>query len=143
MNSRSLARDYLRKAKVRLQALEFYRSAQDYSDVVREAQETVELSLRAILRMIGVEPPKVHDVGSLLKEYADRLPGVPVPDLVRASTRLRKERELAFYGDIDFLPQKQYGEEDAALAIKDATAAVTAALRFAASCGIEEIERQP
>jgi HEPN domain-containing protein len=38
----------------------------DYSDVVREAQEIVELALKGMLRQIGIEPPKWHDVGQLI-----------------------------------------------------------------------------
>ncbi len=34
-----------------------------YSDVVREAQEIVELALKGMLRQAGIEPPKWHDVG--------------------------------------------------------------------------------
>ncbi|MBI2914833.1 MAG: HEPN domain-containing protein [Firmicutes bacterium] len=34
---------------------------QSYSDVVREAQEIVELCLEGILRYVGIEPPKLHD----------------------------------------------------------------------------------
>lgn len=45
-----------------------------YSDVVREAQVAVEISLKGILWNIGVEPPKVHDVGSLILEYREELP---------------------------------------------------------------------
>ena len=63
------------------------------------------------------------DVGSLLLEYRDRL-----PDSVKASAdrlaviskRLRKERELAFYGDLDFIPTMEYGQKDATLAVEEA-----------------------
>jgi len=34
-----------------------------FSDVVEEAQEIVELSLKGMLRFVGIEPPKFHDVG--------------------------------------------------------------------------------
>lgn len=135
LNSHSLAQAYLRKAQVRLQALGVYLQAEDYSDVVRESQEVVELALKALLRMIGVEPPKVHDVAMLLREYADRLPGIAVEELAQASTRLRKERELAFYGDIDFLPTEQYARPDADLALVDAQAAVAAAQTLWQSLG--------
>lgn len=50
-------------------------------------------------------------------------PGVDGADLERlatASTWLRKERELSFYGDIDFIPTEQYGGDEAARAIEDA-----------------------
>lgn len=35
------------------------------------------------------------------------------------SKRLRKERELAFHGDIDFIPTEEYSEKDAKKAIRD------------------------
>jgi hypothetical protein len=44
-------------------------------------------------------------------------------ELTRAaeiSKRLRKERELAFYGDIDFIPTEEYTADDARLALSDA-----------------------
>jgi len=92
-------------------------------DVVREAQETVELALKGMLRAIGVEPPKYHDVGGLLLEHGDRFKTTITKHLERAaviSKRLRKERELAFYGDIDFIPTEEYTEQDARQAIEDA-----------------------
>ncbi len=36
------------------------------------------------------------------------------------SKQLRKERELAFYGDIDFIPTEEYTAEDADRAYRDA-----------------------
>jgi hypothetical protein len=40
---------------------------------------------------------------------------------------LRKERELAFYGDIDFIPTEEYTTQDARKAIKDARFVVATA----------------
>ena len=40
------------------------------SDVVREAQEIVELALKGLLRQVGIEPPRWHDVGELLRDIA-------------------------------------------------------------------------
>jgi HEPN domain-containing protein len=100
--------------------------------VAREAQEIVELALKGMLRHAGVEPPKWHDVGSILEQYADRYPALTREDLlqlVRISARLRKEREFAFYGDIDFIPTEQYAEADAARATEDAATSVRAAVR--------------
>jgi hypothetical protein len=42
--------------------------------VVREAQEIVELSLKGMLRQVGVESPKWHDVGGFLLQFGDRFP---------------------------------------------------------------------
>ena len=123
MTNDSLSRSYLRKAQVRLSVLELLLEKRAYSDVVREAQELVELALKALLRHVGIEPPKWHDVSAILLEHRDRFPGVAKADLERlatVSTWLRKERELSFYGDIDFIPTEQYGRDEAARAIEDA-----------------------
>lgn len=104
MTNLSLAESYIRKAKARLKALAVLREEDAHSDVVREAQEIVELALKGILRAVGIEPPKFHDVGGLLLAHAGKLPASMTESLPRAaeiSKRLRKERELVFYGDID------------------------------------------
>jgi hypothetical protein len=123
VTSQSLARSYLVKAKVRLKALAVLRDEGGFSDVVREAQELVELALKGMLRAAGVEPPKFHDVGGLLLEHRAKFPADVAARLARAasiSKRLRRERELAFYGDIDFVPTEEYSAADAARAFEDA-----------------------
>jgi HEPN domain-containing protein len=64
-----LAKSYIWKAETRLDASEALRKRKNFSDVVREAQETVELALKGMLRAVGVEPPKYHGVGALLLEH--------------------------------------------------------------------------
>lgn len=116
MTSSDLARSYLSKAQLRLEVLGFLRERGGYSDVVREAQELVELALKALLRLVGVEPPHHHDVGGLLLEHADRFPPAVRARLPRAaeiSKSLRRERELALYGDVDFIPTEEYSEAHA------------------------------
>jgi HEPN domain-containing protein len=123
VTSISLARSYFLKARKRLRALETLFDEEAYSDVVREAQELVELALKGMLRFIGIEPPKQHDVGPLLLQYRDRLPpsvGAGAERLAEISHRLRKEREFAFYGDEDFIPTDEYTREQAAEAVEDA-----------------------
>jgi HEPN domain-containing protein len=118
-----LARSYLAKAQLRLEALAFLLERRGYSDVVREAQELVELALKAALRSVGVEPPKYHDVGGLLLEHAARFPEGARERLPRAaeiSKSLRRERELAFYGDIDFIPTEEYTEAHGMVAYEGA-----------------------
>lgn len=118
-----LAEAYLKKARVRLQALNFYTEKEAYSDVVREAQELVELLLKAVLRAVGVEVPKIHDVGRTLEKHRQLLPPLfkeNLGEVKRISKRLRKERELSFYGAEDFIPTEEYDLEDAQEAIKDA-----------------------
>jgi HEPN domain-containing protein len=123
VTSSDLARSYLAKASVRLEALAVLRDRGGHSDVVREAQELVELALKGVLRAVGIEPPKVHDVGRLLVEHAELFVPELRKDLPRAaeiSARLRRDRELAFYGDVDFIPTEQYSAADAKRAYDEA-----------------------
>lgn len=127
MTNDSLARSYLAKARVRLKVLAVLQAEAAWSDVIREAQEVVELALKALLREVGVEPPKWHDVGGFLREHRHRLSGELVPHvdrLAEISAWLRKEREFSFYGDVDFIPTNEYTEADAARAVTDATLVV-------------------
>ncbi len=122
MKNVTLAQSYLFKAEVRLKVLTLLINEKAYSDVIREAQEAVELSLKGILRQIGVEPPKQHDVGYLICEYKDKLPSdvaSKAEKLAHISKWLRKEREFSFYGDVDFIPTLEYSLEDARKAQKD------------------------
>jgi HEPN domain-containing protein len=131
----SLAQSYLAKATVRLTILPVLFDASAFSDVIREAQELVELALKGMLRQAGIEPPHWHDVGGLVKEYGDRFGPVSADEIARAavaSTWLRKEREFAFYGDIDFLPTEQYDEGMARRAMQDARFVVDLAARVIA-----------
>lgn len=132
MTSEDLARAYLVKARQRLKALAVLRDEGAHSDVVREAQELVELALKGMLRAAGVEPPKLHDVGDLLVEHAQKFPAEVREHLSRAaaiSTRLRRDRELAFYGDVDFIPTEEYTGEDGDRAWQEAAWVVDLAAR--------------
>ena len=48
-----LIADYLIKGATRLKALSLFLEEKDYPDVVREAQELVELLLKAVLLSLG------------------------------------------------------------------------------------------
>lgn len=118
-----MGRSYFTKATKRLKILDLLMQEEDYSDVVREAQEIVELSLKGILRMVGIEPPKLHDVGHLIVEYAGRLPkevAANADQIASISKWLRKEREFSFYGDVDLIPTEEYTREDGIRARDDA-----------------------
>ena len=127
MTNHDLAQSYFRKAQDRLDILEILLNKGAYSDVIREAQEIVELSLKGMLRYVGVEPPKYHDVGHLLIEHQERFEYISLEELnklAKISKELRKERELSFYGDIDFIPTNEYTIDDAKEAIEGAKLAV-------------------
>jgi len=81
------------------------------------------LSLKALLRLKGIDVPKIHDVGDILLEFKERFsPSTRkvLLKLKRISRYLRKERELSFYGDLDFIPTERYTKKYAQKAIADA-----------------------
>ena len=133
MTSKDLAQSYFRKSLDRLDILDLLLKKGAYSDVVREAQEIVELCLKGMLRYVGIEPPKYHDVGPLIIEHETRFKGISPKEILKLteiSKELRKERELAFYGDIDFIPTEEYTLEDAKEAIEGANFVVKIAKRI-------------
>jgi len=106
-----------------MEAVKFLHSRGGYSDVIREAQEVVELYLKGILRFAGIEPPKWHDVGPILLQHWTQIASLDqrtTEKLAEISARLRKEREISLYGDIDFIPTEEYNAQDSAKAIEDA-----------------------
>ena len=116
MRNQDLAKDYIRRSAGRLRALDVLYEDGLWADVVREAQEIVELALKAALRAHGVDPPRLHDVSDVLLAERDRLPApltAELDALVRISRELRRDRELAFYGAEDLTPSGFYSRDDA------------------------------
>jgi len=102
LNNIVLAKSYLRQARDRLKHAEEELESGNYIYVVRQCQEAVELSLKAALRLVGVEPPKWHDPGPVLRRERNRFPEwfrEHIDEFASISRSLRKERELAMYGD--------------------------------------------
>ena len=118
MNNVALAKSNIRQAIERLRhAGEALRSG-NYPYTIRQCQEAVELSLKGALRLVGIEPPKWHDVGPVLKRERSRFPAGfrdYIDKLASISRSLRKERELAMYGDevAGIPPEELYIRDDA------------------------------
>lgn len=130
MTNVDLAKSYLVKAKLRLSVLDLLAAERAWSDVVREAQELVELALKAMLRQVLIDPPKWHDVGPLLLQEAHRFPDPVRGQLERLaadSAWLREHRERAFYGADDAIPTEEYGPADGARALEAARLAAEVA----------------
>jgi len=115
MRNRDLAADYVRRASIRLRAVDVLFEAASWADVVRESQEVVELALKGLLRSCAVEAPRIHDVSDVLIAERERLPA-PLRDevarMASVSRDLRRDRELAFYGAEDLTPSSFYAEAD-------------------------------
>lgn len=123
MYNKNLASDYLIRAGHRMVALEVLMNRKSYPDVVCKAQEVVELCLKALLRISGIEPPRSHDVGDILADSISKLPQtvrIHAAALSKISKKMRRDRELSFYGSEDLTPSDFYREEDAREAFEDA-----------------------
>ncbi|MFH0800490.1 MAG: HEPN domain-containing protein [Pseudomonadota bacterium] len=125
MTNQEMSRHYFDQSALILDEARNYFKKSCWNMVVRRAQEVVELVTKAALRRIGVEVPRLHDVGWLLEQNADKLPSLwkkEIESVKRISRVLRKERETSFYGDdeTDLPPSELYSRLDAEQAIKDA-----------------------
>ncbi len=130
MKNQDLAADYLRRAEIRLKAIQVLFDGGSWADVVRESQEVVELGLKGLLRAYGVEAPRIHDVSDVLLAERARLPHAvqgQLDRLAQVSRSLRRDRELAFYGAEDLTPSAFYSKEDAEAAFEGARLVVAVA----------------
>lgn len=133
-----LAPDYLRRAEIRLEALNVLFDHESWADVACKAQEIVELALKGLLRAHGVEPPRIHDVSDVLLTERQRLPESiqdELDELASISRNLRRDRELAFYGAEDLTPPGFYSRTDAERARDGARRTVGAVLPHVATDG--------
>lgn len=90
----------------------------DWNRAIRKAQETVELSLKAVLKYSNIEFPKEHDVGKhfglLLRNRGISIEPDAELNLKRISADLAKKRAPAYYGE------EFYDEQEARKAAEDA-----------------------
>ena len=129
MKNSNLAKDYLSRSIIRLKALKVLLDEGGYADVVREAQEIVELVSKSLIRTLGAEPARVHDVSAQLTELTSRLKEKDrkgMERLIEISRELRRDRELSFYGTEDLTPGEFYSQKDA----KEAFGYADEAIRF-------------
>ncbi len=125
MNNIALARSHIRQAEERIRHAREALESGNYPYVVGQCQEAVELALKAALRTVGVESPKWHDVGPVLRREAHRFLQwfrEKIDYLASISRSLRKERELAMYGDEEagIPPEELYTRIDAEQALAQA-----------------------
>ncbi len=93
--------------------------------VVRRSQEVVELSLKGLLKLMGVESPKTHDVGdTFAKVCTDKKIAISsrkLAEMQRISHQLARDRAPAFY------MEKEYSREQASQALQSAETVLTEA----------------
>lgn len=86
-----------------LREVENYLRIKNWNQTVRRSQEVVELSLKAVLKIIGIEYPKEHDIGEFFVK-ALRRKGIKIKDvqnIIEISDTLSEQRLPAFYREKD------------------------------------------
>jgi HEPN domain-containing protein len=120
-----VARSYLRHAEARLRDAKEALAEGLYSYALRLSQECVELSLKASLKIVGIEYPKKHDVADVLLMAKGRFPGwfqSKIDFLADTSRTLAKKREVIMYGDEALMlsPDEVVSGEEARAAVESA-----------------------
>lgn len=94
-----------------------------YHRVIRKCQETTELAVKGLFKYFGIEYPKSHILGRVIKKELSRFSLFDHETLDRIayiSDSLAFDREPAFYGSIEGIPASElYDEEDATEAIEN------------------------
>jgi len=97
-----LGRSLLRQAEARLMDAGRAREDGNHPYAVRLSQECVELSLKGVLRAVGIEYPKVHEVSGVFLRIPERFPDWFRGEIefIRESSKLLfRKREPSLYGD--------------------------------------------
>jgi len=118
LRSIKVGKSFLRQARARLEDAKDASAEANYPYAVRLSQECVELSLKAVLKLVGIDYPKIHDVSDVLVEVKDRFPNwfKAEIDFLRDSSKiLVKKREPSLYGSEEaFLsPDEVMNKDDA------------------------------
>ena len=101
MTTEDMARDHIRWAHGSLKEAGEALRRKDYPRTVRRAQECVELSVKAVLRALGVEYPKEHDVSDVLRDLHIDLPSWfedALPRIADIMAKITPQRGPAMYG---------------------------------------------
>ena len=135
MNLIEYAKALLGEAQVRLEAARIFLERRKYSYVVRQSQECVELSLKSMLRVAGIEYPKQHEVSDLLLEKKELYPPwliKELQDISRISKELMMKRMPSMYGEetIGKPPRSLFDREDAESSVKSAEHIYNLAMRL-------------
>lgn len=125
MRTDAMARTYIEQAKARLEVSKRALDEGNYPFAIRQSQECVELSLKGVLRLYGVEYPREHDVWPVLSEVRERFPkwfSDRSDRLGEISHDLAEKRGPSMYGDEEkgISPLELFRKPDAESALEGA-----------------------
>lgn len=101
MNTEEMASDYIFRAGRCFKEASTAYEEEDYPGCVRRSQECIELSIKGVLRRVGIEFPKVHDVSDVLLEIEVGFPDwfkERIHRIAKTMADITPKRGPAFYG---------------------------------------------
>jgi len=131
MRNIDIARSYIKDAELILEEAEDSFKKGHYHRTIRKCQEGVELALKGLLRLKGIEYPKSHKIGKVLVESLKD--DIDITILQRAadiSDQLAIDREPSFYGSEDLPAEELYDMEDAEESISNARFVIDLVKKF-------------
>jgi HEPN domain-containing protein len=122
MTNRESGCGYIEDARIILTEAEASLEHGHFHRAVRKCQESVEMALKGLLRVAGIEYPKSHRVGRVLVEsaVAQAVPAERLRDIASIADELADAREDAFYGSEERSAAELFSREDAVDALAKA-----------------------
>ena len=121
MRNIDIARAYIEDAVIILRESEASFKEGHYHRTIRKCQEGVELALKGLLRLKGIEYPKSHKIGKVLFEtLKNEIDNNFLQKAVNLSDQLADLREPSFYGSEDASAEGLFDEEDAKVVLENA-----------------------
>ena len=123
MTNSESAQDLLNGAERIFREVRTEFNAGSYNLAIRRAQETVELALKAALKLFGVDFPKEYNVGALfvkfVKEKQIETSDETLNHILSASSSLAKDRLPAFYWERRYTKvEARVARDEAAFVLK-------------------------
>jgi len=123
MKNDKSAKSHLADAEIILEEACCSLQKEHYHRVIRKCQESTELAVKGIFRYLGLEYPKSHILGRVIKKELSRYGLFRREELKRManiSDSLAFDREPAFYGSPDGIPAGElFDQEDAEEAVEE------------------------
>lgn len=114
MKNIDVAKAFIKDAEIILEEAKESFKKRHFHRTVRKCQESVELALKGLLRLKGIEYPKSHKIGKVLIEtLKGELDMGSLQKAADIADQLAIDREPSFYGSEDVPAEELFDEEDA------------------------------
>ena len=116
-SKKKFVKSYINSAQRRIEYAQIALLKKDFPYVIRECQLIAELSAKALIIRFGFVVPKTHNLTEEILEISDLLSESfqkNVNSHIKLLKKLRKEREVALYGDSEekIIPDELYTEPE-------------------------------